>query len=160
MMDRLLKLIECNARLTDRELAVMLGTEEESVQKQLAEYESNGTIKGYHTIFDKEKLGDDRVTAFIEIKVQPKLGMGFDEIANRIAQLDEVESLYLMSGGFDLAVMLTGKTFQEVAMFVAKRLSPLDSVVSTSTHFLLRRYKEAGVLVDSPKIDDRGKIVL
>lgn len=159
-MDRLLKLIETNARLSEEELAVMLGVTKQEVKDQLAAYERDGTIKGYHTIFDKEKLGDDRVTAFIEIKVQPKLGMGFDEIANRIAQLDEVESLYLMSGGFDLAVMLTGKTFQEVAMFIAKRLSPLDSVVSTSTHFMLRRYKEAGVLVDSPKIDDRGKIIL
>lgn len=159
-MDRLLKLIETNARLTEQELAVMLDTTETEVRQKLEAYEANGTIKGYHTIFDKEKIDDERVTAFIEIKVQPKLGQGFDEIANRIAQLDEVESLYLMSGGFDLAVMLTGKTFQEVAMFVAKRLSPLDSVISTSTHFLLKRYKDAGVLVGAPKIDDRGKIIL
>lgn len=159
-MERLLQLIENHARLTNKELAVMLDMTEEAVAAQLAEYESNGTIKGYHAIFDKEKIGDERVTAFIEIKVQPKLGMGFDEIANRIAQLEEVESLYLMSGNFDLAVMITGRTFQEVAMFVAKRLSPLDGVVSTATSFMLRRYKEANVLVDSPKLDDRGKIVL
>lgn len=159
-MDKLLKLIESNARLSEKELAVMLDTTEDAVREKLGTYESNGTIRGYCTIFNKEKIADERVTAFIEIKVQPKLGQGFDEIANRIAQLDEVESLYLMSGGFDLAVMLTGKTFQEVAMFVAKRLSPLDSVISTSTHFMLRRYKDSGILVDSPKIEDRGKIVL
>lgn len=159
-MDKLLKLIEKDARLSNKELGVALGITEDEVAKKLQKFEDDGVIKGYTTVFDKEKLEDERVTAFIEIKVQPKLGLGFDDIATRIAQLDEVESLYLMSGGFDLAVIITGKTFQEVAMFVAKRLSPLDSVVSTSTHFMLKRYKDSGLMVDSPKIDDRGKIVL
>lgn len=159
-MDKLLKLIEKDARISNKEIAVALGVTEDEVAKRLQKFEDDGVIKGYTTVFDKEKLEDERVTAFIEIKVQPKLGLGFDDIATRIAQLDEVESLYLMSGGYDLAVMITGKTFQEVAMFVAKRLSPLDSVVSTATHFMLKRYKDSGLMVDSPKIDDRGKIVL
>lgn len=159
-MDKLLKLIETNARLSNAELSILLNISEEAVQSKLNEYEENGTIKGYRTIFDEEKLEEERVTAFIEIKVHPKLGLGFEDIASRIAQLAEVESVYLMSGGFDLAVMLMGKTFQEVAMFIAKRLSPLDSVESTATHFILKRYKEAGVMVDAPKIDDREKIIL
>lgn len=159
-MDNLLKLIEKDARMSNRELGIALGIEENEVAKRIQKFEDDGVIKGYRTVFDKEKIDDERVTAFIEIRVQPKLGLGFDDIATRIAQLDEVESLYLMSGGFDLAVMITGRTFQDVAMFVAKRLSPLDSVVATSTHFMLKHYKDAGLLVDSPKIDDRGKIVL
>lgn len=159
-MDKLLKLLENNARLRDDELALMLDMPAQEIARKICEYESNGTIKGYKTIFDHDKIADEKVTAFIEIKVQPKLGMGFDDIATRIAQLDEVESLYLMSGGFDLAVMITGKTFTEVAMFVAKRLSPLDSVVSTATHFMLKRYKDAGVMVDSSVLDDRRKISL
>ena len=159
-MDKLLKLLEQNARFSEAELALMLDISENEVSKKIDEYESNGTIRGYKAIFDREKIIDEKVSAFIEIKVQPKLGQGFDDIATRIAQLDEVETLYLMSGGFDLAVVITGKTFQEVAMFVAKRLSPLDSVVSTATHFMLKTYKDSGVMVNSPLSDDRRKISL
>lgn len=159
-MDRILSVIEKNPRLSDKEIAVMLGVTEEQVAKQIREYERSGVIKGYRALIDKDHTDSQTVTALIEIKVQPKFGHGFEEIAGKIAQLEEVESVYLMSGGFDLAVMVTDKSFQEVAMFVAKRLSPMDSVVSTATHFMLKKYKEQGVsFTETPK-DDRGNISL
>ena len=157
-MDKLLSLIETNPRLTDSEIATMLGLSEKQVADKIREYEASGIIKGYRAMIDKDKTDSQTVTALIEIKVQPKYGHGFDDIAKRIAALEEVESIYLMSGGFDLACMVTDKSFQEVAMFVAKRLSPMDGVVSTATHFILKKYKEQGVFfTDAPK-DDRGNI--
>lgn len=159
-MDRLLSVIEKNPRLSDKEIAVMLGVTEEQVTKQIREYEQSGVIKGYRAMIDKDNTDSQTVTALIEIKVQPKFGHGFEEIAGKIAQLEEVESVYLMSGGFDLAVMVTDKSFQEVAMFVAKRLSPMDSVVSTATHFMLKKYKEQGVSFAEVSKDDRGNISL
>ena len=157
-MDKLLSLIETNPRLTNDEIATMLGISEDEVAQKIKEYESNGIIKGYRALIDKDNTDSQTVTALIEIKVQPKFGHGFDEIAKRIASLEEVESIYLMSGGFDLACMVTDKSFQEVAMFVAKRLSPLDGVVSTATHFILKKYKEQGVFFTEAPKDDRGNI--
>lgn len=159
-MDKLLVLLEKNPRLTNKELAVMLGISEKEVGEQVRLYEQTGIIKGYRAIIDKNKAYAETVTALIEIRVQPKFGHGFDEIANKIAQLEEVESIYLMSGGFDLCCMVSDKSFQEVAMFVANRLSPLDGVVSTATHFILKTYKEQGVLFSEKKKDDRGTISL
>ncbi|MCD7723067.1 MAG: Lrp/AsnC family transcriptional regulator [Clostridiales bacterium] len=157
-MEKLLNLLEENARLTDRELAVMLGTDEKEITAKRKEYEDGGVIKGYRAVIDKEKADSQAVSALIEIKVQPKFGHGFDDIALRIAALDEVETVYLMSGGFDLCVTVTDKSFQEVAMFVAKRLSPLEGVVSTATHFMLKTYKEKGVLFADSRADDRGTV--
>ena len=108
----------------------------------------------------KEKAGDETVTALIEIKVQPKFGHGFDDIARRIAALEEVESIFLMSGGYDLCCLVTDKSFQEVSMFVASRLSPMEDVVSTATHFILKKYKEQGMLFAQKNTDDRGNISL
>ncbi|MBQ7740749.1 MAG: Lrp/AsnC family transcriptional regulator [Eubacterium sp.] len=159
-MDRLLYLLETNPRLTNAELAVMLGVSEQEVEQQIKLYEDTGIIKGYRALIDKDKAQAQTVTALIEIKVQPKFGHGFDNIAERISQLDEVESIYLMSGGYDLCCMVTDKSFQEVAMFVAKRLSPLEDVVSTTTHFILKKYKEQGVFFTTPQKDDRGTISL
>ncbi len=159
-MDRLLYLLEQNPRLSNAELAVMLGVTEEEVAEQIQLYEDTGIIQGYRAIIDKDKALAQTVTALIEIKVQPKFGHGFDNIAERIAQLDEVESIYLMSGGYDLCCLVSDKSFQEVAMFVAKRLSPLEDVVSTTTHFILKRYKEQGVLFMPAQKDDRGTISL
>lgn len=155
-MDKLIHLLENNARLSNADLAVMLGTTEEEVEKQIAEYENGGVIRGYKTLINWDKVDKEHVTALIEIKVTPTRGHGFEEIAERISQLDEVESLYLMSGAYDFAVMITGKTFQDVAMFVSKRLSPMDSVLSTATHFVLRRYKELGIELMPSSGDDRG----
>lgn len=159
-MDKLLELLETDARLSNKDLAVMLGITEDEVAKQIKFYEDTGVIKGYKAVIDKHKVDDEFVTALIEIKVHPKFGHGFDEIAQRISQLEEVESIYLMSGGFDLAVTVTDKSFKEVAMFVAKRLSPLEGVLSTATHFILRKYKDQNVFFTDNAIDDRGTISL
>ena len=157
-MDKLLSLIEKNPRLTNKEIAVMLGISEEEVEEKIRLYEKSGIIKGYRAMIDKEKANAQTVTALIEIKVHPKFENGFDEVANRIAQLDEVESIYLMSVGFDLCCLVTDKSFQEVAMFVANRLAPMDSVMSTATHFILKKYKEQGVMFSERPADDRGNI--
>lgn len=157
-MDKLLSILEKNPRLSDKEIAVMLGITEEEAGKKIRLYEETGVIKGYRAMIDKEKAQAETVTALIEIKVHPKFEHGFDEVAKRISQLEEVESVYLMSGGFDLCCMVTDKTFQEVAMFVANRLSPMDSVMSTATHFILKKFKEQGVMFYEPPKDDRGNI--
>lgn len=159
-MDKLLSLIEENAKLTDEQLATMLGRTPEEVRKQIEQYEKEGIIKGYKALLNLEKADNDFITAFIEVKVSPQRDSGFEQVAKRIMQFEEVESVYLMSGGFDLAVMVRGKSFKEVAMFVAERLSPLDNVLSTSTHFILRRYKDKGVIFGAERPDERGKISL
>ena len=159
-MNKLLKILEDNARLTNKEIAVMLDKSEEEVEKEIKLLEDTGVLKGYKAIIDKDKADVETVTALIEIKVQPKYGHGFNDVANRISQLEEVESIYLMSGGFDFAVMVNDKSFQEVAMFVANRLSPLEGVVSTATHFILKRYKEQGLIFSDEFKDDRGIVSL
>ena len=151
MMDELLSLIKENPRLTNAELAAALDRDEAQVAQQ---------VRQYGAILDKEKAGDETVTALIEIKVQPKFGHGFDDIARRIAALEEVESIFLMSGGYDLCCLVTDKSFQEVSMFVASRLSPMEDVVSTATHFILKKYKEQGMLFAQKNTDDRGNISL
>ncbi len=157
-MDLLSLLIE-NARLTNAQLAVMLGKTEEEVEKEIADYQQKGIIKGYKALINWEKVDHHKTTALIELKVQPKKESGFDEIAKKIMQFSKVESVYLMSGGFDLAVMVHGDSIQDIAMFVAKRLSPLDSVLSTATHFILTRYKEGDVILTSPKEEDRRNLL-
>lgn len=157
-MDKLLSLIEKNPRLSNQKIAVMLGEDEKAVEERIRVYEETGVIKGYRAMIDGEMTDSQTVTALIEIKVHPKFEHGFDEVAQRIAQLDEVESVYLMSGGFDLCCMVTDKSFQEVAMFVASRLAPMDSVMSTATHFILKKFKEQGVMFSKPLKDDRGNI--
>lgn len=159
-MNKLLKILENNARLTNKEIAVMLDKSEKEVEKDITLLEDTGILKGYKAIIDKDNAEVETVTALIEIKVQPKYGHGFNDVANRISQLEEVESIYLMSGGFDFAVMVNDKSFQEVAMFVANRLSPLEGVVSTATHFILKRYKEQGVIFSDEFKDDRGIVSL
>lgn len=159
-MDRLLYLLETNPRLINEELAVMLGVSEDEVREQIRIYEESGVIKGYRAIIDKDKVNAKSCTALIEIKVQPKFGHGFDEVAQRIANLEEVESIYLMSGGYDLCCIVQNKSFEEVAMFVVKRLSPLEDVVSTTTNFILKKYKEQGISFAEQTKDDRGTISL
>ena len=159
-MDKLLNLIEKNPRLSNKEIAVKLGTDEKEVEEKIRLYEDTGVIKGYCAMIDKDKAQAQTVTALIEIKVHPKFEHGFDEVAQQISSLEEVESVYLMSGGFDLCCMVTDKSFQEVALFVASRLAPMESVMSTATHFILKKYKEQGVLFSDPVKDDRGNISL
>ena len=159
-MDKLLNLIEKNPRLSNKEIAVMLGTDEKEVEEKIRLYEDTGVIKGYRAMIDKDKAQAQTVTALIEIKVHPKFEHGFDEVAQQISSLEEVESVYLMSGGFDLCCMVTDKSFQEVALFVASRLAPMESIMSTATHFILKKYKEQGILFSGPVKDDRGNISL
>ncbi len=159
-MEKLLELLEKNPRLSNAEIAVMLGTSEAEVAKEIATLENSGIIKGYRAIIDKDKTENQTVTALIEIQVHPKYDHGFEEIAEKISNFSEVESVYLMSGGYDLCVLVNNKTFQEVAMFVAKRLSTLEDVISTKTNFILKRYKEQDVILFESQKDDRRKISL
>ena len=157
---KLLKLLSKNARYRDDELAAMTGREESEIRDEIKEMEDKGLIRGYKTVVDWERMDSAYVSALIELRVTPKAGLGFEEVAKKVMKYPEVESVYLMSGGYDLSVMVKGKTFQEVALFVAKELSTIDSVISTATHFVLRRYKELDVeLIGSDK-DDRGNISL
>ncbi len=157
-MDKLLKLLDTNARLTNAQLAAMLNTTEEDVVHQMNELEQAGVVRAYKALIDWERTDRAYVTAVIELRVTPKRDLGFEGIAEQVMRFDEVESVYLMSGGYDLLVTVTGRTFKEVSMFVAKRLSTLDSVLSTATHFVLRRYKESGVMFLGEQKDERGAL--
>ena len=154
-MDKLIQILANNARLTSEQLAAMTGDTAAEVDAKIAALQAEGVIRGYKAIVDWEKTDRDFCTARIEIKVTPKSGMGFDEIAGTIAQFDEVESVELMSGGYDLGLTVTGKTFRDVAMFVAQRLAPLDSVESTATHFVLNTYKQGGIMTSGGEKDER-----
>jgi DNA-binding Lrp family transcriptional regulator len=138
----------------------MTGMDEEAVKQEMAQMEKDGLIRGYKAVVDWERMDSSTVSAIIELKVTPKAGLGFEEVAQRVMKYPEVESVYLMSGGYDLSVVVKGKTFQEVALFVAKELSTIDSVLSTSTHFVLRRYKELDVELFGEDGDDRGNFSL
>lgn len=157
----LLKLLSKNARLSIEDLSVMTGENEAEIRKEIAEMESNGLIRGYKTVVDWERLDNNTsVSAIIELKVTPKTGLGFEEVALKVSKYPQVESVYLMSGGYDLSVVVKANSFQEVAMFVAKELSTIDSVISTATHFVLRRYKELDVELFTDAEDDRGNFSL
>lgn len=157
-MQRILELLERDARLSHAEIANMLNLDEQAVAAEIARLEEEGVIRGYKALVDWERTDRKYVTALIELRVTPKRDSGFDGLAEKIMQFDEVESVYLMSGGFDLMLIVNGHTFKEVAMFVAKRLSPMDSVVSTSTHFVLRRYKDRDTLFLGEETDERGAL--
>lgn len=160
-MKDLLALLSENARLTTAQLAVMLNKTEGEVAAAMKELEESGVIKGYKALIDWDKAPEKSASAIIELKVTPKKETGFDEIARRVMSFDEVESVYLMAGAYDLAVIVRAPTIQDIAMFVAKRLSTLDSVISTATHFVLTRYKDSGrALCDEGDADERGDIWL
>ncbi|MBR2039847.1 MAG: Lrp/AsnC family transcriptional regulator [Clostridia bacterium] len=158
MKYEVLKLLARNARYTHEEIAVMLDTTEENVTKIIAELEKDGLLKGYKAIVDWEKTEEAYVSAIIELNVVPKAGLGFEEVAEKIMKYPQVESVYLMSGVYDLNVVVKGKTLQDIAWFVARELSTIDSVTSTTTHFVMRRYKEMDVELVSDKDDDRGQL--
>ena len=155
-MEKLLKLLDQNARMSNAQLAAMLGRTEKEVENQMAQLEANGTIRGYKAVIDWEKTDREYVTAIIELHVTPKKDKGFDGIAETIMNFKEVESISLMSGGYDFSIVVNARTFKDVAMFVAKRLSPLESVISTATHFVLRRYKHQNVIFLETEKDERG----
>ena len=154
-VEKLLKLIEDNAKITNEQLAVMLQTDVNEIAAEIARLEKNGIIKGYKALIDWEQTDRNLVSARIEIKVLPKGSMGFEEIAHTISQFPEVETCYLMSGGYDLALTISGKTFKDIALFVAHRLAPLEPVQSTATHFVLRKYKERGIIASGDNRDER-----
>lgn len=157
-MDALIKLLTENARLSDSELAVMLGTTPEDIAERIAGYEKQGIIKGYSAVINNELADKNAVTAFIEVKVAPEAENGFDELAHKIMMYDQVDSVTLMSGSFDLAVTLSGTNYKEIALFVAKRLSTMKGVISTSTHFVLKQYKEQGFFMENASEDERGLV--
>ncbi|HHV32000.1 Lrp/AsnC family transcriptional regulator [Caproiciproducens sp. LBM24188] len=159
-MDRLLTLLDENARLSTAQLAAMLNKTEKEVEAEIDAYEKAGVIRGYKALINWEKVDENKASALIELRVSPKRDRGFDEIANRIMQFEEVESVYLMSGGYDLAVKVHGRSMQEIAMFVMRRLSTLDSVLSTATHFILTRYKDGGVILNQEEERDERRSVL
>lgn len=158
MREELLSIIEKNSRIDIKELAVMLGKNETDVLNMLEELEKEGVICGYHTLIDWEKTSVEKVNALIEVRVTPQRGQGFDKIAERIYNYPEVNSVYLISGGYDLLVTLEEKSLKEIAGFVTDKLSTLDSVLSTATHFILKKYKDFGTILDKKSSDLREVI--
>ena len=158
MREKILKAIDKNSRIDVKELAVMLGEEEIDVVNEIAAMEAEGVICGYHTLIDWEKTSIEKVSALIEVRVTPQRGQGFDTIAERIYKYPEVNSVYLISGGFDLLVSLEGKSLKEVSNFVSDKLSTLDTVLSTATHFILKKYKDHGTILAKKYVDERLKM--
>lgn len=155
-MKSLLELLENDATLTAEQLATMIGGDAEEIKAMIRSYEKDGVIVGYKTLIDWDKTERTMVSALIELKVEPQIDRGFDEIAERICNYPEVESVYLMSGGFDIAVMIEGKTLKEVAYFVAEKLSTMEGITGTATHFVLRKYKDKNTIYHTEKVDERG----
>ncbi|NLI89650.1 MAG: Lrp/AsnC family transcriptional regulator [Epulopiscium sp.] len=155
MRQELLELLEDNSRYAIEDLAVMIGVTPEKVEKEIKELEKEKVICGYKTLVNWDHTEKEMVTALIEVKVTPQRGEGFDKIAERIYRFREVKSVYLMSGGFDLTVIIEGKSMQEVALFVGQKLAPLEAVLSTATHFVLKKYKDHGIIFEEPKKDER-----
>lgn len=159
-MNQILQILERNSHISPAQIAVMLGREVDEVKKEIAQLEEEGVIVGYKTLVDWDKTESERVTAFIELRVTPQRGEGFDKIAERIYQYDQVKTVWLMSGSFDIGLICEGKTMKDVALFVAEKLAPMPSVVSTGTHFVLKTYKDSGVIYDKPAKDERSVITL
>ena len=155
MREKILKAIDKNSKLSVKDLAIMLGATEEEVAQTIKELENESIICGYPTLINWDKTESEKVTALIEVKVTPQRGQGFNKIAERIYKFEEVESVYLMSGGFDLTVIIDGKSMREVANFVSSKLAPMESVLSTATHFVLKKYKEHGIPLIQEKEDER-----
>ena len=158
MREQILAIIEKNSRISVKELAVILGAEEIDVANELKALEEEGIICGYHTMSDWEKTDIEKVTALIEVRITPQRGQGFDKLAERIYKYPEVNSVYLISGGYDLLVSLEGKSLKQVSSFVSDKLSTLDGVLSTATHFVLKKYKDHGTILGKKYEDTREMI--
>ena len=158
MREQLIKIIEKNSRIDTSEIAILLGVEEVDVVNELAAMETEGIIRGYHTLINWEKTTTEKITALIEVKVTPQRGQGFDHIAERIYLYPEVNALFLISGGYDLLLTIEGKSLKEVANFVTFKLSTLDSVLSTATHFVLKKYKDHGTVI-APRTEDERELM-
>ena len=155
MREEILRLLEKNSRIDIKEIAILVGKTEAEVANEIAQMEKEGIIRGYYTLITWDNTNDERVSALIEVKVTPQRGIGFDKIAERISKFDEVKSVYLMSGGFDFTVILEEKTMKEIAQFVTSKLSTLDEVLNTATHFVLKKYKDYGVTMMEEHKDER-----
>ena len=155
MREKILTFIEKNSRIDLKELAIILGVDEASVVNELQKMEEEHIICGYHTLINWDNTSEEKVTALIEVKVTPQRGMGFDAIAERIYNYPEVHAVYLMSGAFDFTVILEGKSMRAVAQFVSERLGPMESVLSTATHFVLKKYKDHGTVLVRKTKDER-----
>ncbi len=155
LKEQILRTIDRNSKLTSAELAIMLGRDEAEVAAAIAEMEADKVICGYPTLINWDKVSSEKITALIEVKVTPQRGQGFDTIAERIYKFAEVESVYLMSGGFDLTVIIKGKSMREVAGFVSEKLAPMEAILSTATHFVLKKYKEHGIAMQHEEKDER-----
>ncbi len=160
MREKILGVIEKNAKIGIKELAVILGLDELAVANEVKAMEEEGIICGYHTLIDWEKTSVEKVSALIEVRVTPQRGKGFDNIAERIYQYPEVSAVYLISGGYDLLVTLEGKSLKEVSSFVSDKLSTLETVLSTATHFILKKYKDHGTIIEKQYVDEREQITL
>lgn len=158
MRQKILELLETDSKLTAKQIAIMVGEKQADVEKQIAAMEEEGIILQYSTLINWEKMEQDCISALIDVKVIPQRDVGFDEVAERIYRYPEVRSVTLMSGMYDLSVEVTGKSMKDVALFVAQRLSTLDQVQSTMTHFVLKRYKDKGVILEDKERDDRQVI--
>lgn len=159
-MDEILEILEKNGRASAEEIALMLGKSVEEVRATIKELEDENIIVGYNALINWDKSDRENVTALIEVKVTPQRGQGFDKVAERIYRYPQVKACYLMSGGFDLTVIIEGKDMKEVALFVAEKLAPIESVQSTSTHFVLKRYKDDGVVFEENGRDKREVLIL
>jgi DNA-binding Lrp family transcriptional regulator len=154
-MEPLLELLQQNSNLSISDLSRLLGLPIAEIEQRIAEYEKNGVILAYQAVIDPEKLDADAVTAFIEVSIRPERGGGFDRLAQRIARFEEVKTCWLMSGGYDLAIMLEGRNLREIAHFVSEKLSTVEGVLSTATRFRLKTYKQNGVLLSQPLNGER-----
>ncbi|MBQ1475537.1 MAG: Lrp/AsnC family transcriptional regulator [Ruminococcus sp.] len=157
-MDKLLRLLSENSNYTTAQLSMMLGEPEEAIEARIKEYEDSGVIRGYQAVVNWDDVPESGVMAIIELKVAPQMQKGFDDIAEKIMQYDEVECVYLMAGAYDLLLIVNGRTIQDVSSFVAKRLAAMPGMLSTATHFILKRYKEDGVPLVDKKKDGREMI--
>ena len=155
MRAQILNIIETNSRIDVSELALRVNADEQAVLNELEAMENERIICGYHTLIDWDKIGVEKATALIEVRVTPQRGMGFDKVAQRIYNYPEVNSIYLISGGFDFMVIIEGKTLREVAQFVSEKLAPMDAVLSTKTNFILKKYKDHGTIMAKPAKDER-----
>ena len=155
MRESILSVLEKNSRIDIRELAIILDCKEIDVANEIGQMEKEGIICGYHTLINWDATSIEKVSALIEVKVTPQRGMGFDKIADRIMQYDEVNALYLMSGAYDFTLLLEGRSMKEVAMFVSDKLAPLESILSTATHFVLKKYKDHGTVIGKERQDER-----
>ena len=158
MREQILSIIEKNSRIDMKELAVILGVEEIDVANELKKLEEEGVICGYHTMIDWEKTSIEKVTALIEVRITPQRGKGFGNLAERIYKYPEVNSVYLISGGYDLLVTLEGRSLKDVSSFVSDKLSTLEGVLSTATHFILKKYKDHGTNKRKKYEDTREKV--